>query len=118
MNIKNKCELKAVKAYKQYNVFTDLIKLVYWTITLYDSENPKDVAVTIDVVTKLNYEKCELSSFTEAYKLSKGKILEFALNTMGGQNYLDMLKANYISTLSKKKEELELVDLDISKIPD
>lgn len=118
MNINTKYELKRVRALTQYNVFTNIIKLVNWSITIYDLENPNDVTVTVDVTTKLNYERCELNNFKEFSQLRKSDILEFAVNAMGGSGYLETLKQNHIPILSRKKEELELVDLNILTIPD
>ena len=118
MQLNHKIELLKVKTHKTYNVYRNVIGQVCWKITVYDKEYPDSVFKSHTTITNLNLQNINSEEFISFDKMTKSDIARKCINTHGGQSFIQALYRHFNDELSILRNSVNLIDMDVSKIPD
>ncbi len=118
MNLHYKSEILRVRTHKTYNVYRDVIAQVTWNITIFDKEYPNKVFKSHLLTTSLDLNNINSALFKSANKMTKTDIANKCINQLGGQNFISTIKQHFYDELSVLRKDVDLIDMDVSKIPD
>lgn len=111
-------ELLNVRVIASQDTFTNIVKKVEWEITFYDTDHENDVWSKGRVNTVLDTNSLDSSNFVSWDSITQQQILQFALDTEGGTDFLDsLLSGGHSALLTEKKENLALVKKDVQLLP-
>lgn len=118
MNVEYTAELREVGLIPEQVGFSNIVKKIIWSITFFDSEDPENIFSVATIETYLNTESIDEEAFVAWENITQTEIVQFALEEMGGQSFVDDLKQNHVYTLDKMKLDNSLNKIDPAIIPE